>query len=70
MFTFFDSIVSFFQSSFEVLGNFLTSLVNAVGYVSSAIPTVVGVMQYMPAFIGGCGLAVLSIAIVKFTIGR
>lgn len=70
MFNFFDAVISFFSSTFDVLQNFIQSLIGAINYIALAIPVSTSVLQYMPGFIGGCGLAVLSIAIVKFTVGR
>lgn len=70
MLNFFDSVIEFLQVAWNFIVNLIQSLLSAIFYVTQAVGVSTGILAYMPAFIAGCGLAVVAIGVIKFLIGR
>lgn len=70
MFDALGKILGFIQSAFDFFLNMIESLIQAVVFLASSVPFVTGLIPYLPSVIGSCVLITLSVAIVKFLIGR
>lgn len=70
MFDGLSKILGFLQVAFEFFINNIESLFQAVGFLVSSIPFATSIIPYMPSVIGSCVYITLSIAVIKFLIGR
>lgn len=70
MFDFFNQVIGYIETAFNFLLNLIESLLQAIGFLVSSIPFVMAIVPYMPAIIGSCIVMALSVAVIKFIIGR
>ena len=69
MLNFFDSIVDFFASIWQMVINLVTGLINALVIVSSAVSLPPQLLLYVPSFIGASITIVLGVGITKLILG-
>ena len=69
MLNFFDSIVDFFASIWQMVINLVTGLINALVIVSSAVSLPPQLLMYVPSFIGASITIVLGVGITKLILG-
>lgn len=69
MLNFFDSIVDFFSSIWQMVINLVTGLINALVIVSSAVSLPPQLLMYVPSFIGASITIVLGVGITKLILG-
>lgn len=69
MLNFFDSIVDFFASIWQMVINLVTGLINALVIVSSAVSLPTQLLLFVPSFIGASITIVLGIGITKLILG-
>lgn len=70
MIDFFTMIGDFLDIAIGTLINTFTSFIMAIEYAFTASGTLSMAVGQMPAFISGCGIAVITLAVIKFLIGR
>lgn len=70
MFDFFNQLLGFVEVTFSFFMNVIESLIQAITFVVTSVPFVFALASYMPAIIASCMIIIVSIAIVKFIIGR
>lgn len=70
MFDFFGQISGFAVSLFQFFVNLVDSLIQAVIFLGSGVSFSMGLVPFMPSFIGTAIVIFVAIYIVKFLIGR
>lgn len=63
---FFETVINFFQALWSYITNIISMLGYAVTMVLGGLQGTTILLTYMPAVIGGCGLTVVAVLIVRF----
>lgn len=70
MFDFFDQILGFIESVWQFVINIINSLVIALETLTTAVRLPLELVAYVPGILGSSIVVVVSLAIVKFIVGR
>lgn len=70
MFDFFEKILGYVIMAVEFLLQIIESLITALGMVASVVVLPPVIAGYMPTVIASAVMITMSIAVVKFIIGR
>lgn len=70
MFSFFEQISGWVNTVFQFFINLVESLLQAILFLSQAVPFSVSLAAYMPSIIGSSVVCVVAIFIIKFLLGR
>lgn len=69
MFSFFDTIVDFFDTIWQFITNFITGLINAIFIITTATSIPLQLLVYVPSFIFTAITIVVAIGVVKLIVG-
>ena len=70
MFDFFEKILGFIETVFEFFINLVESLFMAIEVLAKAVVFPIELSGLMPSILGSAMLIVVSLAVVKFIVGR
>lgn len=70
MFDFFDKILGFIESAWQFVINIINSLVIALETLTQSVTLPLKLVAYVPGILGSAITIVVSLAIVKFIVGR
>ena len=70
MFSFFEQVTGWVNTLFQFFINLIESLLQAVIFLSSAIPFSTHLTVYMPSIVGSSIVCVVAIFLIKFLLGR
>lgn len=66
----FKWLIDFFETIFEVITNFISSLLNLFGYISSATSLAYNLISTMPTWVSGFALITVSVLVLYMILGR
>lgn len=67
---FIDSIISFFQTIFQMLTNLFASFITIFDFLINADNVVTRVLSVMPPIISAAGIGFVLLSIIKVILGR
>lgn len=70
MFDFFEKVLGFIQTVFDFFINLIKSLLMAFNVLAEAIRVPIYLSGFLPAILGAALLVVVSLAVIKFIVGR
>ena len=70
MFDFFNKVIGFIETVFEFFINLVESLFMALQVLVEAIRVPIFLSGFLPAVLGSALIVVVSLAVVKFIVGR
>lgn len=70
MLNFFDVLIDYIEVGFTALFNMIDGLITGIVYMMTSASTLSAIAAYLPSFISGSAVAVITLAVVKFLIGR
>ncbi len=70
MFAFFDLILGYLETIWNLVVGLVSSLLMAIKFVITGTDAIVYLSGFLPAVIGGCVIIFLAVAILKFVLGR
>lgn len=70
MLNFFDVLIDYIEVMVTFVFNMIDGLITGIGYMMTSATTLSLITGYLPSFIGGSAVAVITLAVVKFVIGR
>ena len=70
MIEFFDQILGFFDSLWDIVAHFWTSVGLSFTFFSDALPTLFTILSFFPTIISSACFACAAVMVAKFILGR